>query len=156
MNSRNGIFVRVRGRVNVFPGDAFLLGHHLLRLENAPPARVSLPPGEAEGFGTPCGPAWGRLVLVTVGGIDSNAYDLRDRGVTIGREEGELILKDDRFLSRRHARLHLKVGHAGMGVSLEDLESANGTYLRVRNQTTLQEGGMFRIGDQLFRFERCS
>ena len=49
MNSRNGIFVRVRGRVNVFPGDAFLLGHHLLRLENAPPARVSLPPGEAEG-----------------------------------------------------------------------------------------------------------
>ena len=35
-----------------------------------------------------------------------------------------------------------------MGVSLED-ESANGTYLRVRNQTTLR-GGMFRIGDQLF------
>lgn len=153
MNSRNGIFVRVQGRVPVYPGDAFLMGQHLLRLANLPNQRPSRSPGVAVGFGTPCPPAWGRLVLVTVGGFDSNVYDLRDNTVLIGREDGQIVLSEDKFMSRRHAQVHLKVRAGGMGVVLEDLNSANGTYLRVRNQTVLDAGAMFRLGDQLLRFE---
>jgi hypothetical protein len=36
--TRNGVFVRISRPEVVFPGDRFLLGHHLLRLENIPPA----------------------------------------------------------------------------------------------------------------------
>ena len=38
-----------------------------------------------------------------------------------------------------------------MSVVLEDLDSANGTYLRLRGQAALEPGSMFRVGDQIFR-----
>ncbi len=62
----------------------------------------------------------------------------------IGRE-GQLKLPVDRFISRRHARLHLQ----GATVFLEDLSSTNGTFVddeRLEGQTELSNGKVFRIG----------
>ncbi len=154
MNSRNGIYTRIKEPVHVYPGDMFLMGHHLLRLSNLPTDAPSRGPGEAEWFGTPASPAWGRLVLVGGRGVESNIYDLRDKSVIIGREDCHIAFPDDRFMSRRHAKVDLRTSSGAIGVFLEDLGSANGTYLRVRNQVTLAEGDMLRIGDQLLRFAR--
>ena len=57
-------------------------------------------------------------------------------------------------MSRRHAKIELRTSSGGIGVFLQDLGSANGTYLRVRNQITLSDGDMLRLGDQLLRFAR--
>jgi pSer/pThr/pTyr-binding forkhead associated (FHA) protein len=155
MNSRNGIYTRIKDNVHVYPGDMFLMGHHLFRLANLPSDAPPHGPGEAAWFGTPAAPPWGRVVLIGAGGVDSNVYDLRDSSVVIGREDCHIAFSEDRFMSRRHAKVELRSMSGGIGVFLEDLGSANGTYLRVRNQTTLAEGDMLRIGDQLLRFSRA-
>ncbi|MGB1700524.1 MAG: FHA domain-containing protein, partial [Nannocystaceae bacterium] len=143
-----------RDQVHVYPGDMFLMGHHLLRLANVPSETPSRAPGEAAWFGTPNDPAWGRLVLVGPQGVDSNVYDLREKSVLIGREDCHIAFSRDRFMSRRHAKIELRTSSGGIGVFLQDLGSANGTYLRVRNQITLSDGDMLRLGDQLLRFAR--
>jgi pSer/pThr/pTyr-binding forkhead associated (FHA) protein len=38
-----------------------------------------------------------------------------------------------------------------MSVYLEDLDSANGTYLRIRGRVEIRAGDMFRVGDQILR-----
>ncbi len=56
--------------------------------------------------------------------------------LTIGRAEGCDIIIDDPLLSRVHAALHMghvgHVGHLGAGFAIEDLGSANGTFLHER------------------------
>jgi hypothetical protein len=45
----------------------------------------------------------------------------------------------------------MEVHDNSMTVMLEDLDSANGTYLRIRGAVNVPYGGMFRVGDQIFR-----
>jgi pSer/pThr/pTyr-binding forkhead associated (FHA) protein len=136
----------------VFPGDLFLLGHHLLRLENIPPAgREDDPPGGVRGFGTPLLPAWGRLVLLGTGGVEAETHYLRHPQVVFGRELGDIVFPADPFVSWQHAQLVVEVRPEAMTVTLTDLRSANGTYLKAREDVILQPGDMFRVGDQIFR-----
>ncbi len=68
--------------------------------------------------------------------------------LVLGRQAPDLTLDpEDLALSRRHLALALKDGllHA------KDLKSLNGTYLRVRDETALSDGDVFRAGQQVFR-----
>ena len=153
LGTRNGVYLRITRPEVVYPGDRFLLGHHLLRLENIPPAgREQEPgPGGARGFGTPLQPAWGRLVLLGPGGVDAETHYLRHPQVVFGRELGDIVFPADPFVSWQHAQLSMELRGDGMSVVLTDLRSANGTYLRTREDVMLQPGDMFRVGDQIFR-----
>jgi len=152
MGSHNGVYLRVFGAAPVYPGDLFLIGHQLLRLDNAPNA-----PGPemarqgARIFGTPLDPAWGRLTLIADGGGAAETYFLRAAQVIFGREQGDIIFPGDAFISRQHAQIAMGVRDGQVTVTLSDLRSANGTYLRIRGQAQLQVGDMFRVGDQIFR-----
>jgi pSer/pThr/pTyr-binding forkhead associated (FHA) protein len=153
LGSRNGVYVRIATAEPVYPGDLFLLGHQLLRLENLPP-RVDESATDAEGvrgFGTPLEPAWGRISLVGVGDAVADSYCLRGAQVVFGRESGDVLFPNDAFLSRQHARIRMELRDGSMSVMLEDLRSANGTYLRMRGQAVLHPGDMFRVGDQILR-----
>jgi pSer/pThr/pTyr-binding forkhead associated (FHA) protein len=153
LGSRNGVFVRIATAEPVYPGDLFLLGHQLLRLENLPP-RVDENATDADGvrgFGTPLEPPWGRISLVGVGDAVADSYCLRGTQVVFGREAGDVLFPHDAFLSRQHARIRMELRSGNMSVMLEDLGSANGTYLRMRGQAVLHSGDMFRIGDQILR-----
>jgi pSer/pThr/pTyr-binding forkhead associated (FHA) protein len=151
--SRNGVYVRIGNSELVYPGDLFLLGHQLLRLENLPTRTDDgSPDGEGvRGFGTPLEPAWGRISLVGVGDVVADSYCLRGTQVVFGRESGDVLFPHDAFLSRQHARLRMELRAGAMSVVLEDLGSANGTYLRMRGQAMLHAGDMFRVGDQILR-----
>lgn len=152
LESRNGVYVRLSGSEPVYPGDHFLLGNRLLRLDNVPAQGDEEVDGDGvRGFGTPLDPAWGRLVLIGVGNRDTDTYDLRGSQVVFGRESGDVLFPRDSFLSRQHARLRMELRGGAMSVVLEDLDSANGTYLRLRGQAALEPGSMFRVGDQIFR-----
>lgn len=153
LDSRNGVFVRIGAPVPVYPGDTFLLGHQLLRLDGVA-AEDHIPPRDAagvRGFGTPLAPAWGCLTLLGVGTRAADKFFLRARDTRLGRETGEILFPNDAFLSRQHARLRMELRSGGMNVVLEDLGSANGTYLRMRGEAELSRGDMFRVGDQVFR-----
>lgn len=153
IGSTNGVYLRIRGSAPVYPGDLFMVGHQVLRLDNVVESVQEQPPG-ADGtrlFGTPLKPAWGKLVLIGRGGVPGNIYYLRGAKVVFGREQGDLLLPHDPFVSREHARLRLELHGSSMAVFLEDLGSANGTYIRIRGSVEVRGRDTFRIGDQILR-----
>ena len=76
-----------------------------------------------------------------------------------GRELGDIVFPGDPFVSWQHAQLAMEAAapatptsaDAPVTVTLTDLRSANGTYLRARGDVILDPGDMFRVGDQIFR-----
>ena len=137
----------------MFPGATFLVGYHLIRLENVPPSgrEQEIDSDGVRLFGTPMQPAWGRLTLIGVGGAEAEVYCLRASQIVFGRELGDIIFPTDPFVSWQHAQLAMELRGDAMTVLLTDLRSANGTYLRIRGDVILQPGDMFRVGDQIFR-----
>lgn len=78
------------------------------------------------------------------------AFDISDRGLTLGRGDVEIHL-DDPFASSRHARI-ARQGHV---VVIEDLGSTNGTYLNdelLTGPQPLHDGDRIRIGDSEFSY----
>lgn len=153
LGSQNGVFLRIRGNATVYPGDLFMVGHQLLRLENVLEAVQEQPPAHdgTRLFGTPLKPAWGKLALIGRGGIPGDSYYMRGAKVVFGREQGDLLFPADPFVSREHARLRLELHGSAMSVFLEDLGSANGTYIRIRGSAEVRGRDTFRIGDQILR-----
>lgn len=62
--------------------------------------------------------------------------------LTIGREDCDVVLEGDSFISSRHARIELRPD----GAWLVDLASTNGTYL---NGTRISEDRLLRRGDRI-------
>lgn len=149
----NGVYLKIRGHSPVYPGDHFMVGHQLLRLENLD-GQIQETPAGLDGtrmFGTPLQPAWGRLTQVGRGGMAGDKFYLRGARVVIGREDGDLTFPNDPYVSREHASLKLEISGAAMAVYLEDLASANGTYVRIRGSAELSAMDTFRVGDQILR-----
>jgi pSer/pThr/pTyr-binding forkhead associated (FHA) protein len=151
--STNGVYLRIRGSAPVYPGDSFMIGHQLLRLENIDTQVQERPPAidGTRVFGTPLQPAWGCVRQVGRGGIVGDNYYLRGSQVVFGREGGDLLFPNDPFVSREHARLRLELHGQTMAVFLEDLESANGSYIRIRGSAEMVAMDTIRVGDQILR-----
>ena len=67
----------------------------------------------------------------------------------VGRELGDLVLHGDPFLSSRHLEV---VGRDSEFV-LRDLESMNGTFVRIEGVTPLEPGDSIMVGSQVFRLQ---
>ena len=149
---RNGVYVRIHQPYELIDGDHFLLGKQVLRFELLSDAEKTLRPAVEHGvvlFGTPVKAPWGRLRQLTAAGTSRDLYHLTRGELTLGREQGDIVFSDDEFLSRRHAQLQFRSNR----VTLRDLGSSNGTYVRLRAQHVLSPGEMIRMGDELLRFE---
>jgi pSer/pThr/pTyr-binding forkhead associated (FHA) protein len=147
----NGVYVRVSA-CDLLPGDMFLVGKEVLRYEPVP-AEERDPPALVEHgvriFGSAPREAWGRLRQLTIAGTTRDVWHLVRPELVLGREEGDVTFPDDEFMSRRHAA----VRRQGPKARLEDLNSSNGTFVRVRGDRELKTGDVMRIGDQLLRLE---
>lgn len=76
-------------------------------------------------------------------------YTISEKTMLVGRDAPDVILDDkDMSLSRRHLSITLKDNR----IIIKDLGSANGTYLKVKDKLRLEDGVLFRVGQQLFRF----
>lgn len=90
------------------------------------PARSSAaPPRASQAAGAQV--AAGRIVVVARDGQAGPAYPIRGQ-LDIGREEGDVVVSDDKFLSPRHARLAFREGK----LFLKDLAGGNGVYVRLQ------------------------
>ena len=87
---------------------------------------------------TPCG----RLVFLRRDGSPGPVHDLPAGKTILGRTDGHLNFPNDSRLSRRHARFFA----SDKAVTVEDLGSRNGTYVRIREKLTLDVGDALRIG----------
>ncbi len=111
-----------------------------------------LSPGEATdpiGVPVPVSVEGARL-LVLAGREKDRVYSLGREVLTIGRARDNDVSTDtDCYVSNVHARILYKDG----SYYVEDADSINGTFLKVRGNTHLSHGDELKIGQSLLRFE---
>jgi len=152
LETRNGVYVRLRGSVDLQDGDQILIGKQVLRFELLTDVERNLRPAVEHGvvvFGTPVRPPWARVRQVTPAAVTRDVFHLTRPEVIMGRETGDVVFSDDEFMSRRHVQIAFRNGRG----HLEDLGSSNGTFLRLRGPHGLSSGDLIRMGDELLRFE---
>jgi pSer/pThr/pTyr-binding forkhead associated (FHA) protein len=93
----------------------------------------------------------GRLILIRPDGSEGGSHPITDGDNLIGRGQAPLF-DADAYLSPRHAEL--SVGPEG--VTIRDLQSLNGVFLKISAEEPLESGDIFRIGQELLRFEVIS
>jgi pSer/pThr/pTyr-binding forkhead associated (FHA) protein len=90
-----------------------------------------------------------RLIIVAKDGSEGPSFPLLSEQVDIGSQEGFVLLKEDPYISPRHARLLLEQGQW----HVQDLATVNGVYLKLRKQVPLHDGDLILLGQQVLRFE---
>ncbi|PYV05753.1 MAG: hypothetical protein DMG26_04705, partial [Acidobacteria bacterium] len=82
-------------------------------------------------------------------GCVTGEFALDKPEITIGRIRGDLTFNDDPYMSAAHARV---VAQPARFV-LQDLNSRNGVYRRIRDEVELKDGDEFFVGEHVFRVE---
>ena len=152
LDTLNGVYRRLEDAADIGDGSMILAGREVLRFELVSAEERDAVPLIRHGvamFGSPPRQPWGRLLQLLPNGGVRDVRFLDGDEVVIGREEGDLVFRDDAFLSRRHVAFRWRDGQC----SVVDLKSSNGTFVRLAGPTELKPGDHLRMGDQLFRFE---
>ncbi len=154
LNSQNGSFIRQRQDTELVPGDVFLLGRELFRFVTEA-GDDSINKGSAEGtmvWSVPklqMAPVIAKLEHIKLNGEVVAEFKLDKPETSLGRTTGDLIFKDDPYMSGTHARIIVQPGR----YLLQDLRSRNGVYRRVREEIMLVDGDEFFMGEQLFHVD---
>jgi pSer/pThr/pTyr-binding forkhead associated (FHA) protein len=152
LDTLNGVFRKADAPVELVDGMTILVGREVLRYERVDPEETKLHPLVRHGialFGSPPREPWGRFVQLVPSGGYRDVRHLAGDEVVLGREEGDIVFRDDAFMSRRHAA----VTWDGKRAQITDLGSSNGTFVRLTGPTALGHGDHVRMGDQLLRIE---
>lgn len=99
------------------------------------------------------GPSTATLTALRADGSDAGTYNLPSGATVIGRDLGG-IFGGDSYLSPKHATFKVSPGR----VTVRDERSLNGVYIKIARDTPieLKPGDIFRIGQEIIRFERLS
>ncbi len=80
------------------------------------------------------------------GSSADEVYLLTADEVRFGRTQGAYLFADDALMSRSHARVY----HRGEDFFLEDLQTRNGTFIKVRGKASIPLGAQVLVGRQVF------
>jgi hypothetical protein len=148
--SLNGVFLRVRGSVDIAPGGLFIAGTEVFRLDLEPTVAESADPEGTFFYGSPRQPANFRITQLLEGGSAGMTMCATDTTLAVGREDCDLNFPLDRHLSLLHCTVQSMGGNK---FQLVDHSSKNGTYLRIKTETGLTQGDYLYIGRKLLRVE---
>lgn len=148
-NSLNGVYIRVRGSVDIAPGDTFMAGEQLFRLDPTPKASDGADPDGTFFYSSPKYPSAFRVVQLLEGGIPGMIVCARGSVLRIGREDGDLNFPGDMYMSGQHCSIEERDGK----YVLTDHQSRNGTYVRIKTDQPLSHGDYLFIGRKLLRVE---
>ncbi len=155
LGSQNGTFIKQRKDSELSNGDIFLVGRELFRFvikEAAPPAAGM----EAHGtmvmtggsvFRAPAVSA--KLERIQLNGQVAEEFKLEKTETVIGRSTGDLVFKNDPYMSGTHAKIIQRMGV----FVLQDAKSRNGVYRRIQVEIEVVNGDEFFLGEELFRVE---
>lgn len=147
--SLNGVYVRVRGSVDLESGDHFLAGEQVFKVEVTPKVEDKPGPDGTYFYSSPKHLSAFRINQVLQGGMFGMAVCARGNSLQIGREGGDLNFPSDLYMSASHCKLE----DAGGKLVLTDLNSRNGTYVRLKAERELAHGDYLFIGRKLLRVE---
>ena len=147
--SLNGVFWRVKGGIEVTPGDLFLAGEQLFRIEGSPRPNDGPAPDGTYFYTSPKHQTQFKISQLLEGGAFGMAVCARGTVLQIGREGGDLNFPGDLYMSAAHCKLE----DAGGKLTLTDMSSRNGTYVRLKAERELVNGDYLFIGRKLLRVE---
>jgi pSer/pThr/pTyr-binding forkhead associated (FHA) protein len=147
--SLNGVFWRVKGGIEVSSGDLFLAGEQLFRIEGSPRPNDGPAPDGTYFYTSPKHQTQFKISQLLEGGAFGMAVCARGTVLQIGREGGDLNFPGDLYMSAAHCKLE----DAGGKLTLTDLNSRNGTYVRLKAERELANGDYLFIGRKLLRVE---
>jgi pSer/pThr/pTyr-binding forkhead associated (FHA) protein len=147
--SLNGVYVRISSATELTSGSTVLVGEQVLSVGPAPQPE-DLPDAE----GTYYSASMVRTATLEIrqnlrGGQLGWVHRVEGDVVTLGREGNDINFPDDPFISGKHAELRI----AGGVLSVTDLGSRNGTFVRVHGERVLKHGDYVFLGQQLLRVE---
>jgi len=97
----------------------------------------------------PSAPVASRFILGVVSGpARGQRFRLMANGCSVGRTRGAILFPDDAHVSGQHAAFRIREGQ----LTVKDESSASGVFVSMRSPETLAPGGMFVVGQRLFRF----
>jgi pSer/pThr/pTyr-binding forkhead associated (FHA) protein len=118
-------------------------GHRMTPGGAAAPAPVAAPAASTRA-------SRGSLVVINPDGSEGDTFPLTDGDTGVGRTAGA-VFSADAYLSPLHATFSI----VGATCSVRDENSLNGVYVKLKRDapTKLQDGDVFRIGQEILRFE---
>ncbi|HEX9887437.1 MAG TPA: FHA domain-containing protein [Longimicrobiales bacterium] len=119
----------------------------------AAPVEPPPAPGGDEGGDTrrlEAPPDWDKVRVTHLLPSDHQIHEFMRR-LRIGRDNGDLCVPGDPFLSSKHAEVRREQGQ----FVLYDLGSRNGTYVQIRDPIELQAGDELMMGRQILRFQQA-
>lgn len=147
--SLNGVYVRINGTVTLQSGATILIGEQVLTVAVAHQPD-DLPDNEGTYYSSSMPrPASFEVRQTLRGGTAGWVFRLSTETAVIGREGNDINFPEDPFISGRHAELRLSSGV----LSVTDLGSRNGTFVRVKGEQVLHHGDYVFLGQQLLRVE---
>lgn len=116
----------------------------------AQPATEPIPLSQEKTREVPAADANFSLVSIAQDGGEGARHDVPG-SLDVGRTEGDVQVPEDAYLSPRHARFLAE----GEGLSVRDLGSTNGVFVRVRSgsEVPLEDQDLILLGQQVLRFE---
>jgi class 3 adenylate cyclase/pSer/pThr/pTyr-binding forkhead associated (FHA) protein len=143
-------YYSVVGTYTLLDGDLVKMGKHTFRYAAKTDAL-----SRAAAIGTRIGDLASQLAapVAELIGTDDAAqhYSLDREEITFGRSHATYAFPQDPLMSRAHARVY----HRGEDFFIEDLESRNGTFLKVRGKVPLAFGTRLHMAGQVFQLERA-
>jgi pSer/pThr/pTyr-binding forkhead associated (FHA) protein len=147
--SLNGVFVRITDTIKIQSGTTLLVGEQVL-VVNAAKQPDDVPDGEGTYYSASMmRSATIELVQQLRGGSTGSVFRPDSASVTLGREANDINFADDPFISGRHAQVRIEGGV----LSVTDLGSRNGTFVRIAGEHPLRHGDYVFLGQQLLRVE---
>lgn len=147
--SLNGVYLRVKENTPVESGDFFLAGEQVFRLEATPKLNDQPGPDGTFFYSSPKHQSPFRIMQVLHGGAPGMLVCARGTSLQIGREGGDLNFPSDLYMSAAHCKIEDTNGK----LVLTDMNSRNGTYLRLKQERELNHGDYLFVGRKLLRVE---
>ena len=139
----NGVFLRLRTEQQLSARNELRIGHQRLVLEDIRPPNRSLDGAIPWGSADPG--ARYRLVQQLDGGFPGNSFLLFNGENHIGRERAPIAFPFDQFVSGKHAVIIVGPER----ISVRDLGSANGTFVKLNAPAFVENGDQLLVGREL-------
>lgn len=138
----NGVFLRIRAPVELGPGDEFIVGDQLLRIERNLVPNDGPDPGPTYFYSSPKWISSFRVVQVFEGGGLGACVLARGTTLQIGSAYGDFVFPSDPLVSEQHCLIEEQAGT----ILLTDLGSRTGVFVRIKGEQEMVDGDEVLVG----------
>src|SRR5579859_421707 len=138
----NGVFLRIKAPVELGPGDEFIVGDQLLRIERNPVPQDGPDAGPTYFYSSPKWLSSFRVVQIFEGGSLGACVLARGTTLQIGGALGDFVFPSDPLVSDQHCLIEEQAGT----ILLTDLGSRTGVFVRIKGEQELVTGDEILVG----------